>query len=84
MKLNKTLSALLIALVPYSAQAGEPLAKFDVAEDISRFVSPLVSAIRTASLRNSSVRSIPIVHLLCCNKCYQRSGIKPRQVHFEL
>jgi putative transposase len=43
-------------------------------------VSPLVSAMRTASLRNSSVRVRPIVHLLCCSKCYQRSGIKPRQV----
>ncbi len=43
-------------------------------------VSPLVSAIRTASARNSSVRFSPIVRLLCCNKCYQRSGIKPRQV----
>ncbi|WP_420821922.1 Pycsar system effector family protein [Pseudorhodobacter turbinis] len=44
-------------------------------------VSPLVSAIRTASCLNSSVRFSPIVSLLCCNKCYQRSGIKPRQVH---
>ena len=44
-------------------------------------VNPLVSAIRTASCRNSSVRFNPIVHLLCCSKCYQRSGIKPRQVH---
>jgi hypothetical protein len=43
-------------------------------------VSPLVSAIRTASWRNSSVRFNPIVYLLCCNKCYQRRGIKPRQV----
>ena len=43
-------------------------------------VSPLVSAIRTASWRNSSVRFSPIVSLLCCNKCYQRCGIKPRQV----
>ncbi|QIZ79222.1 hypothetical protein HFZ77_01405 [Thalassovita gelatinovora] len=24
---------------------------------------------------------MPIVRLLCCSKCYQRSGIKPRQVH---
>ena len=39
------------------------------------------SAIRTASLRNSSVRFSPMVRLLCCNKCYQRGGIKPRQVH---
>jgi hypothetical protein len=44
-------------------------------------VSPLVSAIRTASWRNSSVRFSPIVSLLWCSKCYQRSGIKPRQVH---
>ncbi|QCO57241.1 hypothetical protein EOK75_15900 (plasmid) [Pseudorhodobacter turbinis] len=43
-------------------------------------ISPLVSAIRTASCLNSSVRFSPIVSLLCCNKCYQRSGIKPRQV----
>ena len=43
-------------------------------------VSPLVSAIRTASLRNSSARFSPIVNLLCCSKCYQRSGIKPRHV----
>src|SRR5680860_320217 len=40
-------------------------------------VSPLVSAMRTASLRNSSVRFSPIVRLLCCSKCYQRGGIKP-------
>ena len=26
-------------------------------------------------------RFSPIVSLLCYNKCYQRSGIKPRQVH---
>ena len=43
-------------------------------------VSPPVSAIRTASWRNSSVRFSPIVSLLCYSKCYQRSGIKPRQV----
>ena len=43
-------------------------------------VSPLVSAIRTASWRNSSVRFSPIVPLHCCSKCYQRSGIKPGQV----
>ena len=48
-----------------------------------RRTSPLVSAIRTASLRNSSVRFSPIVNLLCCSKCYQRSGIKPRQVQIE-
>jgi hypothetical protein len=44
-------------------------------------VNPLVSAIPTASLRNSSARFSPVVHLLCCSKCYQRSGTKPRQVH---
>ena len=43
-------------------------------------VSPLVRAIRTASCQNSSVRFGHIVHLLCCSKCYQRRGIKPRQV----
>ena len=43
-------------------------------------VSPLVSAIRTASARNSSVLFVPIVCLPCCSKCYQRGGIKPRQV----
>ena len=43
-------------------------------------VSPPVSAIRTTSWRNSSVRFSPIVSLLCNSKCYQRSGIKPRQV----
>ena len=43
-------------------------------------VSPPVSAIRTASWRNSYVRFSPIVSLLCYSKCYQRSGIKPRQV----
>ena len=43
-------------------------------------VSPPVGAIRTASWRNSSVRFSPIVSLLCYSKCYQRSGIKPRQV----
>jgi len=30
-------------------------------------VSPLVSAMRTASWRNSSVRFSPIVSLLCCS-----------------
>ena len=39
-------------------------------------VSPLVSAIRSASWRNSSVRFSPIVSLLCYSKCYQRSGIR--------
>jgi hypothetical protein len=43
-------------------------------------VSPLVSAIRAASLRNLSVRVSLVVHLFCCSKCYQRSGIKTRQV----
>ena len=43
-------------------------------------VSPLVSAIRTASWQDSSVRFSPIVSLLCNSKCYKRSGIKPRQV----
>lgn len=38
MKLNKLLAALVITLVPISAQADEPLTKFDVAEDLSRFV----------------------------------------------
>lgn len=42
--------------------------------------SPLVSAIRTASLRNSSVLPVPMVHLLCCTLRDQRSGTKPRQV----
>ena len=45
-------------------------------------VSPPVSAIRTASWRNSSARFSPIVSLLCYSKCYQRSGIKPRQVDY--
>ena len=44
-------------------------------------VSLLVYAMRTTSCRNSSVRFSPIVNLLCCSKCYQRSGIKPCQVH---
>ena len=35
------------------------------------------SAIRTTSARNSSVRFSPIVSLICCSKCYQRSGIEP-------
>jgi transposase len=43
--------------------------------------SPLVSAIRTASLRNSSVLTVPMVHLLCCTLRDQRSGTKPRQDH---
>jgi len=46
-------------------------------------VSSLVSAILTASLRNSSILPCPIVRLLCCSKCYQRSGIKPRQVQYQ-
>ena len=41
-------------------------------------VRPLVSAIRTESLQNSSVLPCPVVHLLCHSKCYQWSGIKPR------
>jgi hypothetical protein len=43
-------------------------------------VGPLVSAIRTASWRNSPVRFSPLVRLIFCSKCYQRSGIKTRQV----
>jgi hypothetical protein len=39
--------------------------------------SPLVSAIRTASLRNSSVLIVPMVHLFCCTMGDQRSGTKP-------
>ncbi len=39
--------------------------------------SPLVSAIRTAYLRNSFVLPVPMVHLLCCTICDQRSGTKP-------
>jgi hypothetical protein len=35
---------------------------------------------RTASWRNSSVLLPPKVTLLRCSKCYQRRGIKPRQV----
>ena len=31
-------------------------------------------------LRNSSGRFSPKAHLLCCSKCYQRTGIKPRQI----
>ena len=45
-------------------------------------VSPLDSTIRTASWRNSSVCFSPIINLLCYSKCYQRSGSKPRQVHY--
>jgi hypothetical protein len=44
--------------------------------------SPLVSAIRTASLRNSSVLPVPMVHPLCCTICDQRSGTKPGQVQY--
>ncbi len=43
--------------------------------------SPLVNAIRTASLRNSSFLPVPMVHLLCCTLRDQRCGTKPRQVH---
>jgi hypothetical protein len=31
-------------------------------------------------LRNSSVLPVPMVHLLCCTICDQRSGTKPGQV----
>jgi hypothetical protein len=48
-----------------------------LAQDFLVVVSPMVSAIRTASWRNSSVRFSPTVGLLWCHKCYQRSGIKP-------
>ena len=47
-----------------------------------RCESPLVSAIRTASLRNSSVLPVLMAHLLCRTICAQRSGTKPRQVQF--
>jgi len=36
-----------------------------------------MAAIGTASLRNSSVLPVPIVHLLCCTLRDQRSGTKP-------
>jgi hypothetical protein len=39
----------------------------------------VVSRICAASLRNSSVLTVPMVHLLCCTLRYQRSGTKPRQ-----
>jgi hypothetical protein len=45
-----------------------------------KLVSPLVSAIRTASLRNSSVVSVPIAHFFCCTLCYEKIETKPRQV----
>ena len=38
MKIGYTLSATIIALLPHSAYAGDPLTSFDVAEDLSRFV----------------------------------------------
>ena len=38
--------------------------------------SPPVSAIRTASLRNSPVLTVPIAHPLCCTLRDQRSGTK--------
>lgn len=41
---------------------------------------PLVSAIRTASLRNPSVLPVPMSHLLSCTLRYQRSGTKSLQV----
>ena len=44
--------------------------------------SPLVSTIRTASLRNSFVLPVPMVHLLCCRIGDQRSGTKPVQVQY--
>ena len=34
--------------------------------------------IRTASLRNSSVLPVPMLHLLCCTVCDKRSGTEPR------
>ncbi len=42
-------------------------------------VTPLVSEIRTAFLRNSSDHFSPIVSFLCCSKSNQSSGTKPRQ-----
>ena len=44
--------------------------------------SPRVSAMRAASLRNSSVPPVPLVHLLCCTICDQRRGTKPRQAQY--
>lgn len=41
---------------------------------------PLFNAFSTAPCQYSSRRISPIVSLRCCSKCYQRSGIKPRQV----
>ena len=48
---------------------------------VMRIVLAATVAIRTASLRNASVLPVPMVHLLCCTVCDQRSGKKPRQVH---
>jgi hypothetical protein len=42
--------------------------------------SPLVSATRTAFLRDSSVLPVPMVHLICCTIGDQGSGTKLRQV----
>lgn len=38
MNIRKTLIVALVALAPFAAYAEEPLANFDVAEDLSRFV----------------------------------------------
>ncbi len=43
-------------------------------------VSPIASVIRTPSTWNSPFRFVPLVRLLCRDKCCQRSGIKPWQV----
>ena len=59
---------------------------FDVGMPTSRSsvtclrVSPLGSAIRTASWQNLFHYFSPIVSRLCCSKCYQRSSIKTQQV----
>ena len=53
-------------------------------DHIRFLVRQLISAIRNASNRNSSSRFSPIIRLLWSNKCYQRSGIKTRNVQVVL
>ena len=63
--------------IPHLFSVERPTPKSDAT---CLLVIPLVNAIRTASARNLSVRFSPIVQRSCCGKCYQRIGVKPRQV----
>jgi ABC-type branched-subunit amino acid transport system ATPase component len=53
---------------------------YDFCHQFSLCFRPQSLIVMTASFRNSFVRFSPVVSLLCCSKCYQRSVIKRCQV----